>query len=71
MLAEVLHHVVTLGLAVNEKVETNTLLEANDALDLLLEEVFVLLLSDLTLGELSTSSTDLLSLLWTRWMSLW
>lgn len=47
----------------DEKVETNALLEADDALDLLLEEIFVLLLSDLTLGELRTSSTDLLGLL--------
>ena len=63
LLAEVLHHVVSLGFTVNEQVEANFLLEADDALDLLLDEVVVLSLSNLALGELSTSSTDLLGLL--------
>ena len=62
-LTEVLDHVVTLGFTVDEQIETNLLLEADDALDLLLDEVVVLSLSNLALGELSTSSTDLLGLL--------
>jgi hypothetical protein len=60
---KVLDHVVALGLAVDEEIKTNLLLEADNVLDLLLEEVLVLSLGDLTLGELGTSLTDLLSLL--------
>ena len=62
-LTEVLNHVVTLGFTVDEKIETSLLLEADNALNLLLDEVVVLSLSDLPLGELSTSITDLLGLL--------
>lgn len=62
-LAEVLHHVVALRLAVDEDIEADPLLELDDALDLLLDELVVLLLSDLLLSELSTGSTDLLGLL--------
>lgn len=61
-LTEVLNHVVTLGLTVDEDVEANALLEADDALDLLLDELVVLLLGDLLLAELGTSSADLLGL---------
>lgn len=60
---EVLHHVVTLGLAVNEDVEANLLLESDDVLDLLLDELVVLLLGNLLLVELGTGGTDLLGLL--------
>jgi hypothetical protein len=62
-LAEVLDHVVALRLAVDEQVEANLLLEPYDALDLLLQEVLVLGLGDLTLGELGAGLTDLLGLL--------
>ena len=63
LFTEVLNHVVTLGFTVDEQVQADVLLGTDDALNLLLDEVVVLLLSDLLLVELSTSSTDLLSLL--------
>jgi hypothetical protein len=66
-LAEVLDHVVTLGLAVDEEVEADLLLETNNALDLLLQEVLVLGLAKLALGELGTCLTDLLGLLLEVW----
>ena len=62
-LTEVLNHVVTFRFAVDKKVETNLLLEPHDRLDLLLDEVIVLSLGNLTLGELSTRGTDFLGLL--------
>ena len=61
-LTEVLHHVVTLGLAVDEDIEIELLLDLDDLLDLLLDELLVLLRSDLTLGELVTLDADLLGL---------
>jgi hypothetical protein len=63
LLAEVLHHIVALRLSVNENVESNLLLEADHSLDLVLDELLVLLLRDLALGELGTSLTNLLGLL--------
>ena len=60
--AEVLNHVVPLGLAVDEKIKTDLLLEGNDALDLLLDELLILLLGELTLAQLGTRGTDLLGL---------
>ena len=66
LFTEVLNHVVTLGFTVDEQVQADVLLGTDDALNLLLDEVVVLLLSDLLLVELSTSSTDLLSLLETK-----
>ena len=62
MFAKVLNHVVPLGLAVDEKIKTDLLLEGNDALDLLLDELLILLLCELTLAQLGTSGTDLLGL---------
>ena len=59
---EVLNHVVPLGFTVDEEIKADPLLEGNDVLDLLLDEVLVLLLGDLTLAQLGTSSTDLLGL---------
>ena len=59
LLAEVLHHVVTLGLAVHKQVEADALLEADDVLDLLLDELLVLRLGDLLLVELRTGGTNL------------
>lgn len=61
-LTEVLHHVVTLGLTVDEDIEIELLLDLDDQLDLLLDELLVLLRSDLTLGELVTLNADLLGL---------
>lgn len=61
-LSEVLNHVVTLGLSMNEQVEADTFLEVNGVLDLLLDELVVLLGRKLTLGELGTGKTDLLGL---------
>lgn len=60
---EVLHHVVPLRLAMNEKVETNFLLEPDNEFDFFLDEVVILFLRDLALGELGPSSTNLFSLL--------
>lgn len=62
LLAEVLNHVVSLGLAVDEEVKTAFLLEVNDSLDLVLHSLLVLLLGDLTLAELGTGNSDLLGL---------
>ena len=63
---EVLYHVVTFRLAVDENVETNLLLERDNVLDFLLDEFVVLLLSDLLLVKLSTGGTNLLGLLQDR-----
>jgi hypothetical protein len=63
LLAEVLNHIVAFGFTVHEQVEANLLLEAYNHLDLLLDELVILLLCDLTLSELETSLTNLLSLL--------
>ena len=61
-LTEVLHHVVTLGLTVDEDVKVKLLLDADNILNLLLNEALILLSGDLTLGELVTLDTDLLGL---------
>lgn len=61
-LTEVLDHVVTLGFTVDEEVEANLLLEADNGLNLLLDELVVLLLGELALAELGTSLTNLLGL---------
>lgn len=45
-----MHHVIMLRLTVNEKVEANALLEADNVFDLLLDELVVALLGDLLLG---------------------
>lgn len=63
LFTKVLDHVVTLGFTMNEEVEPNLLLEANDSLDLFLDKLFVLGLGDLTLSEFGTSLTNLLGLL--------
>jgi hypothetical protein len=60
---EVLNHVITLRFTVDEEIKANILLEFNDALNLLLDELVVLLLGDGTFSELSTGLTDLLGLL--------
>jgi hypothetical protein len=52
---------------VDEEVEADLLLETNNALDLLLQEVLVLGLAKLALGELGTCLTDLLGLLLEVW----
>jgi len=57
-LTEVLDHVVTLGLAVDEDVKVELLLDIDDHLDLTLDELVVLLSSDLTLGELVALLSD-------------
>jgi hypothetical protein len=62
-LTKVLDHIIALGLAVDEKVKARFFLEADDTLDLLLQEVLVLLLGDLALAKLGTRLTDLFCLL--------
>lgn len=61
-LTEVLDHVVTLGLTVDENIQVELLLDLDDLLNLFLDELLVLLSGDLTLGELVTLDTDLLGL---------
>lgn len=61
-LTEVLHHVVTLGLTVDEDIEVKLLLDLDDIGDLLLDELLVLSRGDLTLGELVALDTDILGL---------
>lgn len=58
-LTEVLNHVVTLRLTVNEDIKAKFLLDLDVLLDLLLDELVILLLSDLALGELVSLDTDL------------
>lgn len=61
-LTKVLHHVVTLGLTVDVYIKTKLILDLDNLLNLLLNELLVLLSSDLTLGKLVTRDTDLLGL---------
>lgn len=61
-LTEVLNHVVTLRLTVNVDIETELLLDLDIVFNLLLDELVVLSLGDLTLGELVTLDTDVLGL---------
>lgn len=61
--AEVLNHVITLGLSVNKEVEADPLLEADNSLDLFLNELFVLFLGDLVLIKFRTSLANFFSLL--------
>jgi hypothetical protein len=61
-LTEVLNHVVTLGLAMNQNVKAELLLDLDNFGNLLLNELLVLLSSDLALGELVSLDTDLLGL---------
>lgn len=63
LLSEVLNHVVTLGLSVNQEVQADLLLEADNCLNLLLDELLVLLLGNFALSKLSTSLTNLFGLL--------
>lgn len=62
-LTEVLNHVIAFGLTMHQEVEANLLLEADNSLDLLLDKILVLLLSDLALTELGTGLPNLLGLL--------
>jgi hypothetical protein len=57
-LTEVLDHVVTLRLAVNIDVKAELILDLDSKVDLLLDELVILLLRDLTLGELVPLDTD-------------
>ena len=61
-LTEVLHHVVTLGLSVDEDIEVKSFLLLDNELNLALDELLVLLGCDLALSELGASNTDLLGL---------
>ena len=54
MLTKVLYHVVTLELTVNENVKTNLFLELDALCDLVLVEVYILLLGDVALSEILT-----------------
>lgn len=61
-LSKVLDHVITLGFTVDEDIEVKLLLDLNNILDLLLNELLVLLGSDLSLCEAVTLDTNLLGL---------
>jgi hypothetical protein len=61
-LTEVLDHVVTLWLTVDVDIKIKLFLDLDNVLNLLLNELLVLLGSDLTLGELVTLDTDFLGL---------
>ena len=61
-LTEVLNHVVTLRLAVDEDIKAELLLLLDDHLDLILDELLVLLSGDLTLGEQVALLADFTSL---------
>jgi hypothetical protein len=61
-LTEVLDHVVTLRLTVDVDVKAELVLDLDGVVDLLLDEVVILLLVDLTLGELVPLDTDLAGL---------
>lgn len=63
---EVLNHVIAFRFSVNEEVEADLLLEADDGLYLLLDEFFVLLLGNLALIELGTGLTNFFCLLHTK-----
>ena len=63
LFTEVLNHVIALRLSVDEKVKPDFLLETNDFLNLLLDELLILFLSELALAKLETRRTDLLGLL--------
>jgi hypothetical protein len=62
-LTEVLNHVISLGLSVHQNVKANSLLEADNGLNLLLDEFLVFFLGDLALAEFRTGLTDFLGLL--------
>ena len=62
MFTEVLNHVVPLRFTVDKEIQTDPLLEGNNAFNLLFDEVLVFLLGDLTLAQFGTSGTDLLGL---------
>lgn len=61
-LTEELDHVVALGLSVDEDIKSKLLLDLDVLLNLLLNELVVLGLGDLGLGELVALDTDLLGL---------
>jgi hypothetical protein len=62
LFTEVLNHVVTFRLAVDEEVKADFLLELDDHLNLLLDELIVFSLGDLALAELGTGRTDFFGL---------
>ena len=62
LLSKVLNHIVSLGLSVNEDIESNSLLELDSVVDLGSDELVVLLSGDVTLGEFGTGLSDLLGL---------
>lgn len=63
LLAEVLNHVISLGLTVNEEVKADLLLETDYRLNLLLDEVLIFSLADVFFAKFSTSSSDFVRLL--------
>lgn len=62
MLGEVLHHIVALGLAVDEDVQTQVLLQSDDACDLLAQEPVVLPRGELSSRVRRASTSDVCGL---------
>jgi hypothetical protein len=65
LLAEVLHHVVSLRFSVDQKIQRNLLLETDYNFNLLLDELFIFYLCKLAFAQFGTGLTNLLGLLWT------
>ena len=63
LLAEVLNHVIPLCFTMNEKIESDFLLEAHDSLNFLFDEFLILRFGNFLLPELGASTTDLFCLL--------
>lgn len=61
-LAEVLNHIVTLRLSVDENIKVKVLLLLDDELNFLFDKFLILLSSNLALAEFLTGNTDLLGL---------
>lgn len=66
LLTKVLNHVVSLRFTMDQEIKADFLLEADNSLNLLLDELFVLLRSEFAFAKLGTSKTDLLGLLKTK-----
>ena len=60
---EVLNHVVSFRFTVDQEIDTDLLLEADDDLDFFFDKFLIFNFGDLAFSELSASLTNLLGLL--------
>jgi hypothetical protein len=65
LFSEILDHVVSFGFTVDQEVDADLFLEADNNRDLFLDEFLVFSFGNLPFAELSASLTDLLGLLQT------